>query len=979
MNTKNPRKPAALMAVLAAALAMTAAFAQKIDQASAANSQESVRLEKFVVTGSLIKRLEGESALPVQTITRMEIEEQGIVSAEQLLSMLNINGNGLDNLASNADVVSGAARGNNGASSANLRGQGAGATLVLLNGRRVASHGLNGGVVDLNSIPFAALERVETLKDGASAIYGTDAVGGVINFILRTNYQGISAGVATDVTEQGGGAINRVSLLAGFGDLNRDKFNILTSLAVSDHKQLRGDQRDFINTFQPNRGLSVDTRGTPIATIFPLTTLYSAISRDNIDNTGRSTGPADPQNPAVRMSGGINIVDLPGGAGYPGLDGMGPYDEKLWATPTAKYASAWDTGRAAVLQQPVRNSNWVTRGTFKIGEHRLIGEAVLGRSESSKSFSANQITSAVSTSNTSLPNGTAVPNPFRNLAYPSTGADYTRVFNALLAYFPEIAPNRGLPLAFRWRATPLGNRAIDTRSDTERFFVGLEGPLSFLAQWDYRLGASQSKSKSSSLLKSGYFYYQPFADLINTGVLNPFSYTQTPQALAALDKVRADGVQLYGGIFTAQNADFTASGPLFTLPAGSVMAAAGADWRVEKYTFAGDQRANANTTEALIFNAPFDNANATAGERKRTIKSVFAEWQVPVFKGLDLNPAVRSDEYTGFGRTTNPKVTLRYAASDKFLVRSTYSTGFRVPTFNQLFNPTTLTTYAGNDFPDPALGTNGIITPAAPAVKPDVLSGGKRDLGPEGATMYSAGIVFAPTRHLSGNLDWWSIERDGTIQILSLTQLASNYNLFNDRFLRNASGNLLAVDTRWINAGATVTKGVEFGLRGATELAGGKLSSGFDVSYLLEKKSRLLASAPFGPSEIGQWTRSNDLGIRWKHTAFVSYRKGHWSGSFNQLYRGGYVDQVLPGVANGTIRPSDWNAKVRPYSIYSFSLTYRGLKNMTVIAGVKNLLNTEPPFSVAYDSNTGAGSSWEPRVADPRGRSYTLRVDYTFR
>jgi iron complex outermembrane receptor protein len=122
----------------------------------------------------------------VQTITIAEIEQRGIGSAEQMLMELNINGNGLDNLASNADVVSGAQRGNNGATSANLRMQGAGATLVLLNGRRVSSHGLNGGVVDLNQIPFAAIERVEVLKDGASAIYGTDAVGGVINFILKT-------------------------------------------------------------------------------------------------------------------------------------------------------------------------------------------------------------------------------------------------------------------------------------------------------------------------------------------------------------------------------------------------------------------------------------------------------------------------------------------------------------------------------------------------------------------------------------------------------------------------------------------------------------------------------------------------------------------------------------------------------------------------------------------------------------------------
>jgi iron complex outermembrane recepter protein len=976
MNTCYRWRLAAWLAIVATVSLTSTVMAQTAVAPGNVTQDAAMKLEKFVVTGSLIKRIAGESALPVQTITIEEIEQQGIVSAEQLLSMLNINGNGLDNLASNADVVSGAARGNNGATSANLRGQGAGATLVLLNGRRIASHGLNGGVVDLNSIPFAAIQRVETLKDGASAIYGTDAIGGVINFILRTDYQGLTASAATDVTDDGGGNIHRYSVVGGYGDLQRDKFNVMASFAVSDHKVLRGDQRDFVNTFQPNRGLSVDTRGTPIATIFPLTTLYSALSRDNIDNTGRSTGPADPANPSVRMSGGINIVDLPNGPGYAGLDGMGPYDEVLWAVPGAKYASAWDTGRAAVLQQPVRNTNLVTRGTFKLGEHRLIAEAIFGRSESAKSFSANQITSGTA-ANTSLPNGTTVPNPFLNLAYPSTGADYNRVFNALVGYFPALEANRGLPMAFRWRAIPAGNREIETRSDTRRFLLAVEGPLSFLSQWDYRIGASQAQSKSSSELTNGYFYQVGFANLINTGVLNPFSYTQTPEALAALEKVMARGVKLYGGTFTTEQVDATASGPLFKLPAGTMMAAAGVDVRVEQYEFKGDQRPNANTAEAIVFNAPFDNALATAGTLERTIKAAFVELQVPVFKGLDINPAVRMDHYTGFGKTTNPKITLRYAPTDKFLVRSTYSTGFRVPTFKQMFDPVVETTYVGNDVPDPA-SPSRVVSPDNPAVHPRLFTGGKRDLQPEEATMYSAGIVFAPSRHLSGNIDWWSINREGTVQSFGFTQLAANYALFQDRFLRDSAGVLQAVDTRWINSGETVTKGVEFGLRGDIDRFGGKLAGGFDLSYLLEKKSRLIASAPFGPSEVGQWTRSNDVGIRWKHTAFLSYRRGNWSGMINQLYRGGYVDQLLPGVANGSVRPPNWNAKVKPYETYSFSLTYRGFKNITVIAGVKNVFNEDPPFSVAYDSNSGAGSSWEPRVADPRGRSYTLRVDYKF-
>ena len=119
--------------------------------------------ERITITGSSIKRIAAEGALPIQVISGAELERRGITNAEQVIMELSTNGNGLDNLASNADVVSGQARGNNGASSANLRGQGASSTLILLNGRRVAAHGLNGGVVDLNQIPMAAVERVEVL------------------------------------------------------------------------------------------------------------------------------------------------------------------------------------------------------------------------------------------------------------------------------------------------------------------------------------------------------------------------------------------------------------------------------------------------------------------------------------------------------------------------------------------------------------------------------------------------------------------------------------------------------------------------------------------------------------------------------------------------------------------------------------------------------------------------------------------------
>ena len=962
--------------ILAAAGSLPAALAQQVAPAPAAQPakpDDSVKLERFLVTGSLIKRVDTEGALPVSVITPIELEERGIVSAEQMLMEMNINGNGLDNLASNADVVAGQQRGNNGATSANLRMQGAGATLILLNGRRVSSHGLNGGVVDLNSIPFAAIERVEVLKDGASAIYGTDAVGGVINFILKANYEGASASVATDVTDRGGGNIHRYSFVAGFGNVQRDGFNIMTSFAYSDHKILRGDQRDFVNTFQVNRGLSPDTRGTPVATLFAITTLYTGLSRDNLDNTGRSTGPVDPQNPNLRVN-GINHVDLPNGPGYAGLDGMGPYDEVLWASPASKYGAAWDTGRAAVIQQPVKNTNLVTRGTFKLAErHRLIVEGVFGRSESNKSFSPNQWSSGTGATVLALDGRTTVPNPLFNMAYPSTGASYNTVFNTLVGYFPALAANRGAPLAFRWRSLPLGNRAFTTTTDTFRTMAGLEGPLGILSQWDYRIGASRAQSKGKSVLSSGYVYTVPFVNLINTGVIDIFSYTQTPAAMEAINRTRADGVQLYGGTYRTDNFDAAATGPLFRLPAGTVQGAVGLDWREETFLFNGDQRANLNSSDSLIFNAPFDNSLATAGTLKRTIKAAFVELQIPLLRGLDFNAAGRIDQYTGFGSSKNPKFTLRWAPSDKFLVRSAYSTGFRVPTFKQMFDPVTESPLAATGLIDP--GTGQLIQPNTATT----LFGGKNDLQPEDAKMYSAGFVTQPFKNVSANVDWWQVNRTGTIQSFGTTQLLQNYAIFQDRFQRRADGTIQRIDTRWVNSGATTTKGIEVGLKGDMNVGKGKVSAGFDLSYLLNKKSKLLPTAPWSLSEINTFTRSSDIGLKWKHTANLGYRRGNWSFLVNNLYRNSYLDAVLPGVANGSVRPRDWQARVKPYSTYGLSATYRGIKNMTIVAGIKNLFDEDPPFSATYDTNTGAGSSWEPRIADPRGRSFSLRVDYRFK
>jgi iron complex outermembrane receptor protein len=918
-------------------------------------------MQRVEITGSSIKRIAREGALPIEIISKKQIEDQGIVTAEQLIATLNVNGTGSDNLASNADVTSGAQRGNNGASSANLRGQGADSTLVLLNGRRIATHGMKGSAVDLNSIPMAAVERVEVLKDGASAIYGTDAIGGVINFILKKNYNGLEAQAFTDVTEAGGGNIRRTSVTGGFGDLQADGFNVLIAAAKGENKALRGDQRDFVNTFQPDRGVSVDTRGTPHATVFATTVGASILAR---------TGGSGPVLPGTTIAmNGINDLDLPGGPGCASIPGMAAYDEVLWDTPSARFGCAWDTGRAAVLQQPVKNTNAVARATFQQGEHQFFVEAVGSQTEVAKSFSPNQISPSASTFNAAS-------------FYPSTGAAYNSVFNAIVAVFPSIEANRGLPIAYRWRCMECGNREITTKTEAARFQVGADGPVNlFGKRFDYRIGASQAYSESQSRLGTGYNYTAALASALGTGIINPFLRAGEKQSQAALDLIAstsATGVVLYGGKSSLTQFDAALSGEIMQLPAGTLMAAIGTDFRTEEYSFNGDARAA--SARPAILNAPFDDVNALT-PKQRDVRALYFEFLIPVFKGAEVTVAGRQDHYDGFGNTFNPKVAFRWTPVQSVLLRGSYNTGFRAPSFNLLFNGVTESVYAGKDLADPgSCPTLKVDTtkPGCESITPIILTGGKPTLGPETAKQGTVGIVWEPSSHFSANADIWEIRKEDTIKSISLTDIVANYNLFKDAFYRDASGKLLGIDQRWLNSGTTITRGLELGARANGKLWEGTWTVGVDGTRMLEKKSKVLQTAPFGKSEIGVFSFTGDLGLKWKHTAYVTYKRGSWSGMVMNIYRDGYKDQVLPGVASGKVTPSNYNPNVDAYSIFNASVSYTGIQKLTLTAGIKNLFDKDPPFAITYDSNTGAGSSWEPRVADPRGRALTFMANYKF-
>jgi len=348
---------------------------------------------------------------------------------------------------------------------------------------------------------------------------------------------------------------------------------------------------------------------------------------------------------------------------------------------------------------------------------------------------------------------------------------------------------------------------------------------------------------------------------------------------------------------------------------------------------------------------------------------------------MELTGAVRRDQYDGFGSTVNPKITLKWRPIDAVMLRGSYSTGFRVPSFNQIYNASSTAPYTGRDIADPGKCPGGrpdATKPECSVVQPNIINGGKPDLGPEEADQLSFGMVFEPLDDFTMSVDWWRVNRTGTLQILTLQQLAANYSTFQDRYARDGAGNLVSIDQRWINAGETNTQGIDLRMALRGEAWGGNWRAGLDGSKILEKRSRIAPSLPFGPSEVGAFTFAGDLGLDWKHNAYFSFSKGVWSATLSQIYRSGYTNQELPGVTAGIVSPPRVDRQVDSYITYNAAVTWRGIDGLSVTAGIKNLLNEDPPFAITYDSNTGAGSSWEPRVADPRNRSFTLLAEYRF-
>lgn len=905
--------------------------------------------QRVEITGSSIKRIAAEGALPVDVIRRVDIERMGLSTVEQLMATITVTGNGTDNLASlggNASQGSSAnPDGNNnlGNSSVNLRGLGPQNTLVLLNGRRQSNHGLKGSTVDLGSIPLAAIDRIEILRDGASAIYGTDAIGGVVNFILRRDYDGLEVTAGTDLTQDGGGAIHKASGVWGMGSLDKQRFNVMVSLAASSNKNLSARQRDFASLgHDPANGVAQETVGTPFATQIATTnaSLWTALTRP---------GAAAP----IRFN-SANLLALNGNCNS--VADMYPYADQVTGVTTRRYGCSYDYAGRAMLQQPLDVVSLVSRANFQLSDNHLAYVELIGsQTKARKEYEPMQVTSSTASDRYSYP----------------VGGPYYQNLNLL---FPNLTALTGMtfdptkPIGIRWRCNDCGNRVVDTTSSNNRVVLGLEGVV---GKYDYKLGALAGRATSRAVLTRGYFYDDKLDAALDTGLINPWlapGQAQTAAGTAQLDGARADGLERLNGSTHIYQLDASLSGQLATLPAGALSFAVGLDRRQEGYKL--------SYNDAVLYAALPD---AVFSSRKRDITAVFGELLVPVTKQLELTLAVRTDDYSDFGRTTNPKVALRFQPTPQLVVRASGSTGFRAPSFGQLYTAATdpggtlPTITSARDDPAAVCSGTGALTGAARdgvcGVRFEYLTGGNPNLKPEESKQWSLGFVFEPMDWLTVSADTWRVERTNVIGFLTPEGILNNYSVLSEYAVRGADGKIEYLRAGRINASGTITAGTDLGVTLRGKWGSGRWTASMTGSYLDTHKDRLLDNQPW-VERVGRFS-NQDLRLRWKHNLGFSYAQGPWTGTVSQSYSSGYDAYIWP---TGVTQPG---GKVESYVRYNLTGSYTGIKNLSINGGIRNLLNTDPPFSI-HHSDEVSGTSWDPRIADPRGRSFFVNMTYKF-
>ncbi|MDY0744851.1 TonB-dependent receptor [Paucibacter sp. R3-3] len=968
-----------------------AALAQQGDNNNTNASAE--KIERVEVTGSSIKRVKDEGALPLEVVTATQMRNMGITSTDALLRQIGANAASAGSTVSSNTVFSTEGdRLGGGGNYANLRGLGATGTLILLDGRRLSNQGLSGGSVDLNAIPFEMIERVEILKDGASAIYGTDAIGGVINFILKKDYQGFSiSGTSSVPTINSAGIQRKLSVAGGFGSLDKEGFNIMGSISGDNNAALRGIDRSWATGYNPSAFAVPDTTSSPgYANIIGAT--GTALSTTGTTIAGGGATQYTVLNGMALSGAGCNSV--PFGVGQvPNITiipGLG------YSAANSTYRCGTDYARQYMMQAPQKDLSAVLRGTVALGKDatgfvEYVGSRVSNHGEYTPyqfSTTSGPTSAALTAAGSAaaaaqaafakyggIPNtnGTSLGN------YPVSGPYYQN----LLAQYGAAQFDPTKPIAYRLRMNDWGYRTVDNVSTNQRLTLGVDGTWN---DYDYKASISHGEAGGHTDMLNGFADTNKLIALLASGIYNPFlmpGQSQSPEAQAAIADSQVHG-RLQSGKTTVDTGLASISGKAFTLPAGEADFAVGVEARKESYDFSGTQGYNCVSSFSLA-NLELANSvmgctgNGSAPNSSRKIGAVYGELILPVTKMLELQLALRYDHYQEIGGTTNPKLAFKFTPMKDLLFRGSASTGFRAPTPQQLHLASVELASSGtSSFADPLKCPNPAADPTNPACQITNLvvnSGGNPNLKPEKSHQASLGVVFSPLDSLTASADYWEIHMKDRIHLLTYTQELQNYDVFASNFIRDDQGNLTSIQAGWINAGSSDTKGIDFTLTHNAKLLGGKLVTTGTATKMISDKEALINGQPM-VQYVDQW-KTDTLYQKWRTNISSTFSLNDWSTTLSVNYSSGYNDEDRTPYVGTNPAGTPVHRRIASYTTFNLFTTYTGIKNVTLTGGLVNMLDRQPPFTW-HDPDYVIGAGYDPRVADPRGRTLQVSARYSF-
>jgi iron complex outermembrane receptor protein len=841
--------------------------------------------QKIEITGSNIRRVDAETLQPVVVVTREEIERSGKTTLNDVLRELPVVSGGSFSEGTNA--------GNSfapGTSAISLRGLGANTSLVLLNGRRIANYGfaqnVNVNFVDLNSIPVNAIERIEILKDGASAIYGSDAITGVVNVILRRDFKGGEVRASYGDSQQGGLQQQRASLTAGVGNLAKDRFNLMATFDYYKQDKLNSQQREFSKN-PDNR-----TQG-PGGLDF----------RSPTGNPGYFTSPGN-----VRTAFSTCPADRTVAPGSLGVAGSGTI-------------CAYDFAPDNDLLPASERIGVLATGTFQLTKQvQLFAELMVNQNETSNS---------------------AAPTP---AAF------------ALGAAHPD-KPNPAVTqVAYRFLDAGLRLSTIESKS--ERALLGARGSI---GAWDFDAAVVASSSRQTN---TGYnFIIQERANEAFLGTLAGYTgqfYRVVNPALNPPGMVSAVSISpVRTGDSKLTGIDLRASRELFKLGGGMAAVAVGLDHRKEEVTDSPDPRVDLRNPARVSVAG----SGGTFVQGQRSLSSGFAELSLPFAKGLDTQIAVRTDSYSDFGSKTTPKVGMSYKLTPRVLVRAGYSEGFRAPSMAEMYLgdsvsfPNVVDTVRCAAYRNGPLGiddprTRAICGVSAGVVGTGVASqvrttiSGNKSLMPETSKSASIGIVMDPVKDLSIAIDIYYIEHFNRILQPTATFVLNNFPNFVTRTaptaddiaanapggLRGVSGDTVSgINQTYFNASRQTTGGTDLEVRYRWMLGtAGRLDLTSSTTYMASLRRQ---TNPGGPMD--HYEGSYDYPTI-RNTSTALWSRGPWSTTFGINYIRSMDD--ARGVAGAAV-------KVPKFVTYDANVTYRGIKNVSLAVGGRNITNENPPFS----------------------------------